>query len=311
MLRRLIGLCGVLAALVVGTFLMVQLIPGDPAQLIAGPNAAPEQVDVIRGQLGLDRSPWHQFLDYVGGLATGDMGTSFVTSEPVMQVIADRVPFTARLALLAIVLVLVVSVPLGIAVAVACRGGRRRFLDTVFTGITSFLGAIPEYVLGVFLIILFAITWKVLPPGGAETPEAIILPLAAVSIGSICTLARIVRRETTVVLAQDYMRTARGRRLRALRLYTRHALPNLLTSTLTVGGLILASLLGGTIIVEFAFNWPGVGTKIIAAIGSRDYPVIQGMVLLLGLIATAINLLVDVLLGLIDPRTLTGKAGGQ
>jgi peptide/nickel transport system permease protein len=309
LLRRLVGLVGVLTALIVGTFFMIQLLPGDPAQLIAGPNADPTQVAQLRHDLGLDQSLWIQFGHYVRGLATGDLGTSFASSEPVSKVIADRLPFTVQLALLAIVVVLLVSVPLGMGVAVACRGGRRRALDSAFTAVTSIAGAVPEYVLGVLLIVVFAVTFQLLPPSGADTLSAMILPVTAISLGPICALARIVRRETATVLAQDYLRTARGRRLRALRLYTRHALPNLLTSTLTLGGLILASLLGGTIIVEFVFNWPGVGTRIINAIVSRDYPVIQGMVLLLGLLATVINLLVDVVLGLIDVRTLTGKAG--
>ncbi len=307
--RRLIGLAGVLIVLVAGTFLMVQLIPGDPAQLVAGPNASPDQVTHVRETLGLDQPLWNQFTDYTRGILSADLGNSFATGEPVSKVIASRLPFTAQLAFASIVLVLLISVPLGMAIAVACQGGRRRWLDSAFTGATSFFGAIPEYVFGVLLIFVFAVSLGLLPNSGAATVSAMILPVAAVSVGPVCTLARIVRRETTVVLAQDYMRTARGRRLRPLRLYTRHALPNLLTSTLTLGGLILASLLGGTIIVEFIFNWPGLGTRIISAIVSRDYPVIQGVVLVVGLLAAVINLLVDVVLGLTDARTLSGKAG--
>lgn len=307
--RRLTGLAGVLVTLVAGTFLIVQLIPGDPARTVAGANATPERIERLRRELGLDQPLWRQFTDYAGGILHGDLGTSFANGQPVTKIIGDRLPFTAELALLAIVVALLVSVPLGMAVAVACRGGRRRLLDTAFSAATAFAGAVPEYVLGTVLVLVFAITFALLPAAGAASLGSLVLPVLAVSVGPICTLARIVRRETAVVLAQDYMRTARGRRLGTLRLYSRHALPNLMTSTLTLGGLILAGLLGGTVVVEKVFAWPGLGTAVVNAIVSRDYPVIQGAVLMLGLLAAALNLLVDVVLGLLDPRTLTGKAG--
>jgi peptide/nickel transport system permease protein len=310
LLRRLVGLVGVLVTLVVGTFAMVQLIPGDPAVQVAGPDAGPDHIALVRHDLGLDQPVATQFQHYISGLLHGDLGTSFATSEPVSQVIATRLPFTAQIALFAIVLVLLISVPLGMAIAVACRGGRRRWLDTSFTAATGLGGAVPEYVLGTLLVVVFAIQLGWLPASGADNMDALILPVAAISLGPICALSRIVRRETATVLDQDYMRTARGRRLPALRLYRRHALPNLMTSTLTVGGLILAGLLGGAVIIEIVFRFPGMGSRVVSAILSRDYPVIQGSVLVLGLLATALNLLVDVALGLLDPRTLTAKSGG-
>nr|WP_240929399.1 ABC transporter permease [Streptomyces coryli] len=309
MLRRAIGLVGVLVTLVVVTFLMIQLIPGDPARRVAGSDATPARIAEVRSELGLDQPLFVQFGDYVSGLLRGDLGTSFATSRPVADLLGDRLPFTAELALLAIVVVLLVAVPLGMAIAVACRAGRRRSLDTAFTSATALAGAVPEYVLGTLLILVFALGLGVLPSSGAATLSALLLPVIAVSVGPICTLARIVRRETASVLTQDFMRTARGRRLPALRLYARHALPNLLTSTLTLGGLILTGLLGGTVVVEYVFQWPGLGSAAVGAIVARDYPVMQGIVLLLGLLAAVLNLLVDVVLGLLDPRTLNAKAG--
>ncbi|GAB3683477.1 ABC transporter permease [Actinocorallia lasiicapitis] len=309
LLGRLAGLLGVLAVLVVVTFAMVQLIPGDPAQVIAGANATPEQIEAVRVRQGLDRPLLTQFSGYVGGLLHGDLGTSFAGGQPVTRVIADRLPFTAQVALLAMVLVLLVSVPLGMAVAVACRGGRRRALDTSFTSVTALLGAVPEYVLATFMILVFVVWFGLLPAAGAATLSSMIMPILAVSLGPICTMARIVRRETATVLEQDYLRTARGRRLGAVRLYARHALPNLMTSTLTLGGLILTSLLGGAVIIEVVFAWPGLGQGVLDAITKRDYPVIQGVVLVLGLLATVLNILVDVALGVLDPRTLRGKTG--
>ncbi|GAA2154924.1 ABC transporter permease [Actinomadura napierensis] len=306
--RRLAGLAGVLVTLVVVTFLMVQLIPGDPARALAGTDATGAQVARFRHELGLDRSLPAQFGSYVSGLLHGDLGTSFQTREPVANVIGGRLPFTAELAFLAILLVLAVAVPLGMGVAVATRGGRRRRLDAAFTFLTGLVGATPEYVLGTLLVLVFAISLRMLPAAGAAGLSALVLPVVAVALPSTCVLARIVRREAAVVLNQDYMRTARGRRLPPLALYARHALPNLLTGTLTMGGLMLTAMLGGTIIVESVFAWPGLGGRVVQAIINRDYPVIQGTVLVLGILAALLNLLIDVLLGLLDPRTLTARS---
>lgn len=309
--HRAVGLLIVIATLVVVTFLIVQLIPGDPARVVAGPDATPAQVEAARTQLGLDLPLITQFVNYASGLVRGDLGTSFRSTEPVAEIIAARLPVTATIALSAMAVALIIAIPLGMAVAVACRGGRRKALDTFFTAGTGFGGAIPEYVLGTVLVVIFAIALGWLPSSGADSWRSLVLPTAAVTLGPLCALARIVRREAASVLDQDYMRTARGRRLGPARLYLRHALPNLLTSTLTVGGLILASLLGGAVVVEVVFSIPGMGQGIVSAILRRDYPVIQGIVLVLGLLATALNLIVDVLLGIVDPRSLHSKAGGS
>ncbi|QBI56684.1 ABC transporter permease [Streptomonospora litoralis] len=307
LMRRLGGVAVVLAVLVVATFLLVQLVPGDPARQVAGPDATPRQIAAVEQRLGLDRPPLERFTSYVGGLVTGDLGTSFRTGQPVLEVIAGRLPFTAQLALLAVLAVLVIAVPLGMAVAVACRGGRRRRLDTLFSTATSVFGSTPEYIVGTALVLVFAVWLGWLPAAGAATVPSLLLPIAAVALPPACHLSRIVRREAAVVLEQDYMRTARGKRLGGWALYVRHALPNLLTSALTLGGLLLAGLLGGTVIVESVFAWPGLGTLVVQAILNRDYPVIQGIVLVIGLLATLVNLFVDVCLGVLDPRSLHGR----
>ncbi|MDI2132101.1 ABC transporter permease [Yinghuangia seranimata] len=309
--RRLGGVLLVLTALVVITFAIVQLMPGDPARVAAGANATPDQITRMRHDLGLDRSVPAQFVDYVGNLLHGDLGRSFHTQENVADIVADRLPYTAELALLGIVVILVVAIPLGMLVAVLCQNGRRRRLDGAFTFVTGFVGSTPEYVLGTLLVYVVGIKLGWLPVAGAATVDALVLPVVAISLGPVCTIARIVRRETAVVLGQDYFRTARGRRLPARRLYLRHALPNLLTSTLTLAGLLLAGLLGGTVIAESVFAWPGLGTRVVEAITQRDLPVVQGVVLVLGSLACLINLLIDVVLGLLDPRTLSGKAAGS
>ncbi|RSS56743.1 ABC transporter permease [Streptomyces sp. WAC01280] len=305
LVRRLVGLVAVAVTLVVGTFLMVQLIPGDPARVVAGADATPADVELARHELGLDRTLLSQFGTYASGLLRGDLGTAFQTKESVAEIIGSRLPFTAEIAFLSVLVVLVLAVPIGLAVA--ARGSRRT--DGAFTFVTGLVGATPEYIIGTLLVLGFAIRLGWLPAAGAETVTSMVLPIAALVLPGTCVMARIVRGEAAHVLAQDYMRTARGRRLPPLRLYARHALPNLLTATLTLGGLILAGLLGGTVVVETVFAWPGIGQRVVEALLVRDYPVIQGCVLVLGLLAALLNLLVDVVLALLDPRTLAGKGG--
>lgn len=307
LLRRLAGVAVVLAVLVTATFLLLQLVPGDPARAAVGVDASPAEVEAMRHALGLDRPLAEQFTSYVGGLLTGDLGVSFQTGEPVSQVIATRLPFTAELALLSVPAALLIAVPTGVAVAVACRGGRRRRLDAAFTTTASVVGCTPEYIAATLLVLVFAVTLGWLPAAGAATPASLILPVVAIALPPAAALARIVRRETAVVLEEDYLRTARAKRLGGWALHVRHTLPNLLTSALTMGGLLLAGLMGGTVIVESVFAWPGLGTRVVQAILVRDFPVIQGIVLVIGLMAALINLLVDVCLGVLDPRTLTGK----
>ncbi|MET9773538.1 ABC transporter permease [Streptomyces sp. NPDC006367] len=307
LVRRLTGLLAVLVTLVTVTFLLVQLVPGDPARAVAGTDATPAEIALLRHEMGLDKPLAEQFTSYVGGLLRGDLGTSFQTRQPVVDVIAERLPFTAQLAFLSIAVVLAVSVPLGMAWAVATRGGRRPRLNHTLTFVTGLVSAVPEYVLGTLLVLVLAVWAPLLPAAGAASLSAMVLPVTAIALPGACVMARVVRRETAGVLEQDYLRTARGKRLPGTLLHTRHALPNLLTGTLTLGGLSLVALLGGTVVVESVFAWPGIGTRVVQAILSRDYPVVQGIVLVLGLLAAVVNLLVDVLLGLLDPRTLTGR----
>jgi peptide/nickel transport system permease protein len=294
--------------LIVVTFFMVPLIPGDPAVAVAGADATSTQIDAIRESLGLNLPLWTRFLEYLGGIFTGRLGDSFAYHQSVASIIATKLPFTAVLAACGIVLVLLVSVPLGMAVGILTRGGRNRWLDIGFGTTTGFFQAVPQYVMATLLVVVFGITLAVLPVAGAGSPAAIVLPVAALSIAPICSVSRVVRRETATVLEQDFMRTARGHRLAAIRLYGRHALPNLLTTALTLSGLVLSGMLGGAIIIETVFSWPGLGREVITAIVNKDYPVIQGVILVLGAMAIVINLLIDIVLGAIDPRTLGGKS---
>lgn len=305
--RRLGGLVLSFVVLVCVTFLIVPLIPGDPAVIAAGQGATTQQIDQFRELLGLNHSLLVQFWDYVHGVLTLDLGTSFMSGEGVWSLIMGRLPFTAELALLSIALVLLIAVPLGLAIAMLTRGGRNRWLDTVFNGVTSLFYSIPQYVMGTLLVFVFAVSLGWLPAAGAASLSSLILPTVGLMIGPICVISRTVRRETGVVLEKDYVRTARGWRLSGLRTMLRYVLPNLLTTTLTLSGLILAAQLGGTVIIETVFAWPGLGQEVVTAILQRDYPVVRGIVLVLGMLATLIIAFVDTLLALIDPRTRGGS----
>lgn len=307
--KRGAGLVLTAGVLVLFTFVVVRLIPGDPAVQAAGPDADAARVAEVRSQLGLDRGLWRQFTDYVAGLAHGDLGQSFALHQPVSELIAARLPFTLTVTLGAMILMLLIAVPAGMCVGILTRGGRRRWLDGAFGVLTGGLAAVPSYVTSTLLILVFPVALAVLYPAYTQLHQypSLVLPILALSIGPICIVSRVVRREIAVVLEQDYMRTARGWRLGTVRLYGKYAFPPLLTSTLTLSALILSSMLGGAIVVETVFSVPGLGLGLIRAILDKDYPVIQGIVLVLGILAALLTLLVDVLLGIADPRTLGGS----
>jgi peptide/nickel transport system permease protein len=302
--RALISLATVLVALMLASFLLVHLVPGDPAVRVAGLDATPQDIANIRHALGLDRPLVVQFARYVGNVARLDFGKSFVTNEPVVRVIADRLPKTLELAAAAMLAVMMLSVPLGMTVAAITRNDRNRGFELVFTAITATMSALPNFLSATFLAFAFAVWLRWLPAGGGERWDAVILPAAAIGLRPMADLARIVRVETLGALAQDYALTARGKRLPWRLIYLRHILPNVLTGALTIGGLLFAGLIGGTVVVENVFAWPGLGTALVQAILARDYPVVQGITLLLGLAVITVNTTVDTVLVLVDPRSL-------
>ncbi len=303
LVRRIARMIVSLLVLLVLSFSMIHLIPGDPVRAQLGPRAPESVVDARRAELGLDVPVPQQFVNYAAGLFTGDLGTSSVSNLPVSEVIAERLPNSARLAGLAFVVIMGLSLPIGMVAAVLTRDGRGRVTELAFTTSTGFFATIPEFVMGVALVYVFGVSLGWLPVAYQPGAAAYILPVAALTIGSIAALTRIVRAETLDVLGEDYMRTAQSKRLPARLIYLRHTLPNMLTSTLTLGGLLLSGLIGGTVLVEAVFAWPGIGTAAVASVGAQDYELAQAMMLLLGTAVLVSNLLVDLLLGLIDPRT--------
>lgn len=300
---RLARLVVVLVALTGFTFLMMHLAPGDPARLVAGLDANDQVVEATRAQLGLDRPMWEQFLSYVQGVLTGDMGNSFATSEPVTDVIAQRVGPTLELAAAGMLVILLVGIPLGLLGAVVTRTGGR-WVEVLFSGGTGAMAAIPQFLVATFLAFLFAVTWQVFPVAGNAGLIAVVLPALAIALRPSATIARLVRVRTLEVLESQYVRTARSKRLPAWKLYLRHVLPNSITTMLAMGGLLFASLIGGAVIVEMVFARPGLGTSLVDAVLMGDYPVVQGIVLLLGSFVVVINAVVDIVHGIVDPRTM-------
>jgi peptide/nickel transport system permease protein len=246
---------------------------------------------------------WTQYGHYLRGLVHGELGTSMGSGLPVSQVIGDRLPATVALAVLAFVVVLAIAVPVGLGMAVLTRGGRRRGGELAFTSTSVLLAAVPDFLLAVGLVYLFAVHLPWFPVAGRSGPGSYVLPVLALAVGPAAVLARIVRVELLAVLGADFVRTARAKRLPARLVYARHALPNALTASLTLGGLFLAGLVAGTVLVENVFAWPGLGSTIVQSIQGRDYPVVQGIVLVYGVGVLLVNLAVDALLALLDPRS--------
>jgi peptide/nickel transport system permease protein len=290
--------------LITAAFLMIHLIPGDPVRAALGPTAPAALVAARRESLGLNDPLWTQYLHYLRGVFTGDLGTSMRSQLPVSDVIGQRLPATLELALLSFAVALLLAVPIGAVMAVLTRGGRRRGAELTFSSTSVVLGAIPEFLLGVAFVWLFAVQLGWFPVAGRTGPSSYVLPVLALALGPAAALARIMRVEMLTVLQADHVRTARAKRLPAAKVYLRHALPGALTSAITLGGLLLSALVAGTVLVENVFAWPGLGGTIVSSILDKDYPVVQGIVLVYGAGVLVVNLLVDVTLALLDPRSV-------
>jgi peptide/nickel transport system permease protein len=304
LVRRLLSSVVILIALAFATFMLVRLIPGDPALILAGPDATSEQLAKIRHDLGIDLPFGVQLVTYLTDLVHGDLGTSFASGEPVVSLISQRGLPSLELAAVALVTVLTVSVPVGMVLGALTRDGRHKIGEVVFTGVSSVAGSLPEFLAATFLAFVFAVWLRILPVAGDEGWQNLVLPVLAVTIRPIATLSRIIRAATLNALAQDYIRTARSKQLPELLIYVRHVLPNVLTATLTIGGLLFANLVGGALVVENVFARAGLGTALVNAILAHDYPTIQGTILLLGFVVVAVNTVVDLALAVIDPRSL-------
>lgn len=301
--RRFGRLLFSLWVLITAAFLMIHLIPGDPVRAALGPTAPAALVAARRESLGLNEPLLQQYLNYLGDLASGDLGVSMISGLPVAQIIEQRLPATLSLALLAFLVTVVISLPLGVGFGVLTRNGRARRAELGFTSVSSVLGTIPEFLIGVGLVYLFGVQWQLLPVAGRSGPESYILPVLSLAIGPAALLARIIRVEMVAVLTADFVRTARAKRLPAPIIYLRHALPNALTAALTIGGMLLGTMIAGTVLVENVFAWPGLGSTIVQAIQTKDYPQAQGIVLFYGATVLVLTMVVDLVLAALDPRS--------
>ncbi|MGB4778898.1 ABC transporter permease [Microbacterium sp.] len=297
-----------LAIVLVAAFFMVQLVPGDPVRAALGTTAPPTSVEELRHALGLDLPLGEQFVRYVQGLFTGDLGTSISSRRPVGTILAERLPTTLFLAVASFLIAAVGAFPIGVATAVSARGGRHRMADLGVSGLLGLMIAVPNFLIAVLLIAVFSIGLQWFPPAGWGSPDQVVLPVAALAIGPLAYLARIVHVEMLRVLDEPYITTARSKRLPPRDVYVRHALPNIVTAVLTAGGVVLVGLVAGTVLIETVFTIPGIGSTIVSAITLKDYPLIQGVVLVYACLVLGANLLIDLALAVVDPRSTIAEA---
>ncbi|MFJ3711373.1 ABC transporter permease [Streptomyces sp. NPDC090053] len=301
--RRSLRLFLSLGVVVTASFVMIRLIPGDPVRAALGVDAAPDLVAARRHALGLDAPFLSQYRHYLGNLLHGDLGTSLVTGAPVAELVRTRLPTTLEIAGLAFLVTLAVALPVGLLAAVRTRDGRRPRTELVFIAVTAGLAGVPDFVLAAGLTALLAVGLQLLPVAGAAGVESFVLPVLALSLAPTAVLLRIVRVAALKVLNEDYLRTARSKRLSSARRCLRHAAPNMAPAVLTVAGSLLPALIAGTVLVEKVFAWPGIGSAMAQSVVAQDYPVVQAMVLVLGTAVLLAGLLVDVLLAVLDPRS--------
>jgi peptide/nickel transport system permease protein len=311
LLRRLGTLVAALFFASIVVFIVLQILPGDPALVILGPDAQPDTLKALRHQLGLDLPVWLRYLRWAGGVLTGDFGRSTAYDAPVATLILQRIAVTVPLAIFAMVLASLLAIPVG--VFAASRSGA---VDGGIMAVAEIGVAIPDFWLALLLILIFAVHVTWFPAGGfpgwwhgaGAALRALVLPTLALAIPQAAILARVTRGAVLDVGSRDYLRTARAKGLREGAILWRHAVPNALIPVTTLMGLQFSFLLAGTIIIENVFTLPGLGSLLFQAIGQRDLVLVQDLVLLFAGLVILINFLVDVLNVLIDPRLARGEA---
>jgi len=287
-----------LAGVSIAIFLVMHFIPGDPAQLAAGPEATEEDVAQIRTNYGLDKPLVTQYFIYVKKIASGDFGESFQTFTPVLDGIARTLPATLELTLAGMLLAVVVGVPLGVLAALRPRG----MLDSALTTFAVLGISVPGFFLGLILMSIFSAYLGWLPPTGRGSWQHLLLPALTLGLPYVATFSRLARSTMMDVLQEDYVRTAYAKGVPSYKVVIKHALSNAAIPLVTVFGVDFGRLLGGAVIVETVFAWPGMGRYLIDAIMARDIYVVQGTVLVFAALVVIINLLVDLVYGVLDPR---------
>ena len=308
--RRLIFIIPVALLVSFLTFLIIHLVPGDPARILLGEFATPQSLAALRQQLGLDKPLLVQFGIWLLQLFHGNLGQSLQLQQPVLDAITQRLPVTAELGVCSLLFSLAIAFPLGIYSATH----RNTWVDRVVNVLILLSTAIPSFVLGLVLIFIFAVSIRIFPPGGyvpfSQDPlgniRDLILPMIALGTGAVAGNMRQVRASMIDVLGQDYVRMARAKGMSERRINYVHALRNALIPVLTIIGIQVGSILAGTFVVETIYLWPGIGQLAVTSIFSKDYPVIQGVVLLSAFFYMAANLLVDISYVVLDPRIRLG-----
>jgi peptide/nickel transport system permease protein len=306
LMRRLLAAIPVMVMVATAVFLLLFLTPGDPAAVMLGPDARPEQVAELRERMGLNQPVYLQLLGWYGRLLRGDLGQSYFLNKPVAEAVAERAEPTLILTALATLVAMTVGLSLGILSALR----RGRWIDTgsMFVAIAGV--SMPTFWLGLNLIFVFGVLLQWLPVAGYQPLSAglwenlryMILPAITLGVFQAALLARLTRSMMLETLGEDYVRTARAKGLAEMQVVAAHAFRNALIPLLTVIGLIFAALMGGAVITEQVFNVPGVGRLLIQAVGRRDYPLVQGVVMVVAGLYVMINLVVDLLYGYLDPR---------
>jgi ABC-type dipeptide/oligopeptide/nickel transport system permease component len=297
-LKRAVLALPVLVGVSVVVFVAIRLIPGDPAQLMAGQAATQEVVQQIRQSLGLDQPLPVQYLYFLRNVVRGDLGRSLFNGAPVVEELAQRFPRTVRLALASMAVASLIGIPAGILAATR----RSTWVDTAVMLVALAGVSVPVFWLGLNLILLFSVRLQWLPSFGYETWQHLVLPSLTLGAASTAVVARMTRSAMLEVLGQDYVRTARAKGLAERVVVSWHALRNALIPVVTVLGLQLGTLLSGAVLTETVFAWPGIGRLLVEAVLARDYPIIQGATLLIAATFVVLNVAVDVLYGLLDPR---------
>jgi len=300
--RRLIQAAGVVVGVSMVIFCLVRLLPGDPARIMLPESASQEQIQAMRRALALDQPIPNQYLIFASQAVRGDLGRSLFYGAPATEVVLGHLPATLGLASFSLALALLVAVPVGVVSAVR----RDTLWDFAGMGLALAGQSMPAFWLGLMLILVFAVILGVLPASGSGSFAHLILPGITLGAYLMALVTRLVRSGLLDVLGEDYVRTARAKGLGARTVVYGHALRNVLIPLITVIGLQLGSLLGGAVITETVFAWPGVGTVLFTAINARDYPLIQASVLLLSVFFVLINLVVDLLYAYVDPRIRHG-----
>ncbi len=298
LLRRTLQALIVLAGASIISFVILRMIPGDPAVLMLPESATPQEVQALRSSMGLDRPVWVQYGTYMKQMVVGNFGVSLSRGVPVGKLLVQHLPNTALLAVTAEVIALVISVPLGLM-----AGARQNSLFDYTTSVITLLGqSVPTFWLGMMLILVFAVILHVVPTSGFGTWKHLILPSVTLAVYNLALTARLMRSSTLDAYNNDYVRTARAKGLSESTVLFKHVFRNAVIPTITMVGLDFGSLLGGAIITETLFSWPGLGFLTVQSIFFRDYPVVQGLVFLSAVTFVVINLIVDVLYAVVDPR---------